>query len=107
MILPFSALPILHHLPRGRLPNIDVGRAFIVQRLNFRRSHDGPFRKRQSAHVGSQPRSTMLEEEIEVPQTGGQARRRDLIEAAFAKLLRLLISYNQRLDLRNDRSYLL
>jgi hypothetical protein len=57
----------------------------------------------------------MLEEEIEVPQTGGQAfpklvasaRRRDLIEAAFAKLLRLLISYNQRLDLRNDRGYLL
>jgi hypothetical protein len=55
----------------------------------------------------------MLEEEIEVPRPGGQAspkivasaRRRDLIEAAFAKLLRLLISHNQKLDLKNDRSY--
>jgi hypothetical protein len=49
----------------------------------------------------------MLEEEFEVPRPEAQAfpkivasaRRRDLIEVAFAKLLRLLISYNQKLDL--------
>src|ERR1700680_4323880 len=115
MILPFSALSILQDLPRSRLSYIDIGHAFIVQRLNSHRSHKEPFRKRSSARDGSQPRSTILEEEIEVPRPGGQAlpkivasaRRRDLIEAAFAKLLGLLISYNQKLDPKNDRSYLL
>src|SRR5712672_2633835 len=115
MILPFSALSILHDLPRSRLSYIDIGHALIVQRLDFHRNHKAPFQKRSSARDGSQPRPTMLEEEIDVPRPGGQpfpkmvpsARRRDLIEAAFEKFLRLLISYNQKLDLKNDRSYLL
>ena len=55
----------------------------------------------------------MLEEGIEVPPPGGQAfpkivapaRRRGLIEATFDKFLSLLISYNQKLDLKTDRPY--
>src|SRR5258708_39532668 len=103
MILPFGALPILNDLPWSRLSYINVGHAFIVQRLDFHCGHETPFWKRQSARDGSQPRPTILEEQIQTPQIGSQkfpktvalGKRCGLSGAAFARPLRILISYNR------------
>src|SRR5277367_6175746 len=110
MILPLGAFPVLHDLPRSRLSYIDVGHALIVQTLNLDRSHDAPFRKRESARGGSLPRPTVFAAKMKAPRLGrlsppsavASARRWDWSEAAFARPVRHSISCKQNLDVLND-----
>src|ERR1700739_3880531 len=102
MILPLGAFPILHDLPRSRLSYIDVRHALMMQTLNLHRSHNPPFRRRESARGGSLPRHRGCAK-MKAPRLGSltpppgvaSARRGDLTEAVFAKPLRHSISCEQ------------